>query len=291
MAKDGMKLSDVMREIAMRRLTPKLLLCLGLATWTSVAAADDIAEAGRALVAEKSEAVVTIRMVIKETFSFGSGGSDSYESILETTGSVIREDGLLVASLSATDPSKLYEDMFADWEDDDFKMDIHSEIDEITIILADGEEIPAKIVLRDSDLDLVFIRPEKKADRPFAHFDLSKSPSSAQFDQVAVLYRLGKVANRAITAGFPRVLAVMEKPRRLYVLSTWSEMMTWTGLGRPVFTLDGHFVGVTVLRIIKTVGSGSTSMLMDGENAAAEVVVPAADILESAQQAPPQSTQ
>ena len=81
----------------------------------------------------------------------------------------------------------------------------------------------------------------------------------------------------------------MEKPRRFYVLSTWSDMTSWTGMGRPVFTLDGKFVGITVLRRIKTLGGSSESLFFDGDNAAAEVIVPAADILEDARQVPARS--
>lgn len=275
----------------MSPLLPKLLLCLMVAAWPRLAVADEIAEAGRTLVAEQSDAVVTIRMVIEQTFTFGGAGSSVSESVSETTGSVIQEDGLIVASLFATDPDKLYEDLFAEWEDEDFKIDIRTDLHQLTIVMGDGEEFRAEIVLRDSDLDLVFIRPEKKVDRSFSHFDLGQSPSPAQFDRIAVVYRLGKVANRAITAAFPRVLAVLERPRHFYVLSSWSEMMSLAGTGRPVFTLDGEFLGITGLRSIKTIGSGSTSMLMDGENAAAEIVVPAADILESAHLVPPRKSE
>lgn len=274
----------------MGRLLLSGFLCLWLTAWAGVAAADEIADAGRALVKGKSDAVVTIRMVIKEIWDYGDGDSDADESVLETTGSVIQEDGLIVAALSATDPSEMYNDMFAAFEDDEFKMDVRSEVDEIMIIMGDGKELSAEVVLRDSDLDLVFIRPKEKADQPFSHLDLSKSPSSAQFDQIAVLYRLGKVANRSVTAAFPRVLAVMEKPRRLYVLASWSEMVGWSGTGRPAFTLDGDFLGITVMRSIKIGGSGLASMFSDDENSIAEVVVPAADILESSLQVPGQST-
>ena len=53
-----------------------------------------------------------------------------------------------------------------------------------------------------------------------------------------------------------------------------------TGLGCPVFTLDGAVVGVLVVRAVPSVSSG------DPYGDAIPVVLPAADILETAQQAP-----
>ena len=273
----------------MRFHASRMLMCTLMIATAGTSTADKIAKSGRELVAENSDAVVTIRMIVEETFSFGGMGSDATETTAETTGSVIQEDGLIVAALSATDPSKFFEGLFENLYDDDFNIDIRSELKELTIIMGNGEEISAEIVLRDTDLDLVFIRPESMVDHSFSHFDLSASVSSEQFERIAVLYRLGNVANRAVTANFPRVLAVMEKPRRMYVLAAWMDMMGWTGTGRPVMTLDGKFLGITVLRSIKTVGSGAVSLVWDGENSAAEVVIPAADILESALQVPTRS--
>ena len=43
------------------------------------------------------------------------------------------------------------------------------------ILLDDGTEVPAEIVLRDKDLDLAFIRPKAKPASPMTSVDLTKS--------------------------------------------------------------------------------------------------------------------
>ena len=39
---------------------------------------------------------------------------------------------------------------------------METEVNDIKILLEDGAEVPAEIVLRDKDLDLAFIRPKAK---------------------------------------------------------------------------------------------------------------------------------
>ena len=260
-----------------RRAAALIGLCFSLIS--AAADADALARAGRSLVREYADTVVTLRIVLSESFTFSGRSGSRFESVTETTGTIIQPDGLIVASLIATDPSKIYDDLFEEFEDADFSFDFQSDLDAMTIILGDGEEIHAEIVLRDTDLDLIFVRPHARALRVFPHVDLSHSSMPEQFDRVAVLRRLGKVANRTVTAQFPRVLAALEKPRPMSVLSPLDD-----DTGHPVFALNGKFVGMTTFRMIRITGGETSSMFSDFENATAITVVPASEILRDVQQ-------
>lgn len=271
----------------MRRLISGLTLALVI-TATSAASARDIAKAMRAVVEEHGTAVVTLKMVIKENFSLGFLGNDQNESVMETTASLIRPDGLIVTSLSATDPGGMFKEMFEsiDMGDLGFEMNFDTQVNEVTIIFPSGDEAPGKIVLRDRDLDLAFIRPEVRPDEPLPFVDMGREASLEQFDRVMVLERMGKIANRSATGHIQRVASVLTTPRLYYVLSDAAIDMPGTGIGLPAFDLKGQFIGMTIMRRLKTGGVSGLSLFGNMESNTALVIVPAADIRDSATQAP-----
>ena len=112
------------------------------------------------------------------------------------------------------------------------------------ILLTDGTEVPAEIVLRDKDLDLAFIRPKSKATSPMAAVDFSKSAPAQMLDEVITLNRLNSAAGRAYAASVERISAVIQKPRTFYIPDS---TMTSTTLGSPAFALDGKIVGLMVM--------------------------------------------
>ncbi|MCH7959244.1 MAG: trypsin-like peptidase domain-containing protein [Candidatus Hydrogenedentes bacterium] len=247
----------------------------------TTAAADELAEAARAVVERHASAVVTLKLVIEESMSFGEFEEDESVGTLEITATIIAPDGLIVTSLSQTDPAGMFESLFEDLDDDDYSFSIETVITDVRVLLSDGEEIPAKIVLRDRDLDLVFLRPEKPPAKPLPFVDLSRSASAQQFDPLITLRRLGKVANRQCAGSFPRVQAVMKRPRRMYVL----ESEFGSGLGQPAFSIAGDCIGITVLRSLNLPMSDSMAIFSDSGFNMATVVLPASDILEIAEQA------
>ncbi len=253
-----------------------------LAGYGLVAHADEVAVAGRAVVAQNKGAVVTVRLVVKQEFSMFGFPSDEEESVQEITGTIIDPEGLIVVSLAATDPAQLLGNIMAlfDEEDEGFK----TSIGDVTILLEDGEELPGKVVLRDKDLDLAFIRPKEKPEKPLPAIDLTNAATPDQFDRLILLRRLGKVAKRACAGSFPRIQAVMRKPRLLYILGA----PPGTALGAPAFSMDGKYVGMVVLRSIKMSGAEGFGfgLFMEGDMNMATAVIPAKDVLEIAKQAP-----
>ena len=97
-----------------------------------------------------------------------------------------RASGLVVASLSEIDPTKMLSDLMP--TDDAAK--ISSEVVDVKIRTDDGTEIAADVVLRDRDLDLAFIRPKKAPETPMKFVDLSQAAAPQVADGLVLLSRV-----------------------------------------------------------------------------------------------------
>lgn len=258
-----------MKSWRIRRTAISITILVCVLALVSVAFADDASD-GRVICAKWNEAVVRVQIVLKMTASYG-GESRDREYKMEIVGTVIDPSGLTVVSRSDTDTESYYED-----EEDGYQMT--SQITDAKILLTSGKEIPVKVVLRDKDLDLAFLRPIQKQSTPLACVDLKDSVKADMLDQVIIVSRLGKVANRTTTACFERIEAVVEKPRKVYSIS-----MTGMGgsYGSPVFLMNGKLIGLVLNKSLP--GSGGYSYY---EQSSMPIVLPAEDILTVAAQAP-----
>ena len=215
----------------------------------------------------------------------GMGGGDSSEFKQDITGTVLDPSGLTVLALSSCDPGDLLQGLMSSMSGDEgggrFKMD--AELNDVKILLDDGTELPAEVVLRDKELDLAFIRPKTKPATPMTALDLSKNGTVQILDQVITLNRLGSTAGRAYAASVERITAVVQKPRLFYVPGTDASSTT---LGSPAFTVDGNVLGIFVMRSLKDKGSAGMSLLSSRSDALTAIILPADDILKAAKQAP-----
>ncbi len=273
----GQKLKGTARMTLIER--SRTVAILGVSVLASaLAAADDAAERGREILAANRDAVVTLQIVINQKISFPGAASQNRESKTESTGTVISADGLTLISLSETDPSSIVESMMAGSGQN---IQMETEVRDIKILLLDGTEVPAEVILRDKDLDMAFVRPVTKPTSPFKFVDVANAGTPDVLDQVIALNRLGQVAGREHSAAVERIETIVKRPRTLYIPG---DDPTLTGLGSPIFTLDGKFVGVSLLRVVS--GSSGGSMLGGGRDNMVAVIVPASDIAEGASQAP-----
>lgn len=189
----------------------------------------------REVFAKNKDAVVTIRLVLKEGFS-STMGSEQSESTSEATGVVIGADGLAVMSLSEADPSGSWNDVLGE-SGDEFQFEYSTQVSDLKIMREGGKEIPAQIVLRDKDLDLAFLKPIEPPEKPFAFIDLSDKREPEILERLVVLDRMSRVADRVPHVCLAWLEGVITKPRTYYVADRG-------GLGAPVFTLDGKVVGL-----------------------------------------------
>ncbi|HEX3797694.1 MAG TPA: serine protease [Verrucomicrobiae bacterium] len=247
----------------------KILACV-LATVVAFSVrADELVEKGREIFNKNQRAIVTVEVVQKVSATSGRSNAPR-EAKTDLSGTVVDPSGLTVIALSAADPSELYRRL-----SEEYKTEI--EISEIKLLLDDGTELPAEIVLRDKDLDLAFIRPKNKLTTPMTAIDLHKSSIAQVLDPLISLNRLKRGAGRAFSASVERVSAVVQKPRTFYVPETG---VSETSLGCPAFSLDGSLVGIFVMRAVNAQGAANWRDCLTG------IILPADDILKGAVQAP-----
>jgi S1-C subfamily serine protease len=244
--------------------------------WTLAAAmcrADEFSDKGRDIFKKNQHAVITVQAVLKTTYSGNGRSSNPTEVKQDLTGTVIDPSGLTVLALSSVDPAELYRRM-----SDEFKT-VDTQINDLKLLLDDGTEVPAEIVLRDRDLDLAFIRPKTKPASPMEAVDLTKSSTVDLLEPVIALNRLNRAAGRAYSASVERIDAVIQKPRTFYIPDT---TQSTTSLGSPAFALNGNIVGIFVMRAV-TGGESSSRNVRENMTA---ILIPAEDILKGAKQAP-----
>ena len=240
-----------------------LFLCLG-----SRANAQSAEErvAARALIAKHGAAVVYVLGTAKLRINQGGKEVPTSDQRLQSLATILDGSGLGVMSLTALDPSDLLVAQLSRGRGAGAAVSVTAEPTELRYRLGDGKEVPVRVVLRDKDLDLAFLRPVEKPATPMASIDAAAG-RPLQVDPVIVLQRLPELAGWQSTALFFTVQAVLEKPRLFYLL-------TGGLVGAPVFDIKGGFLGV-ILRLKNEADAANTP----------PIVLPANDIREVAKQA------
>src|SRR5258708_16523434 len=136
---------------------------------------DELAEKGREIFKQNQRAIVTVQRVQKRKCCMRGMGGQSNESKRDVTGTVVDPSGLTILSLSGIEPGDMMQSFFGDAGDDDPKFKMETELGDVKILLEDGAELPAEVVLRDRDLDLPFIRPKTQPATPIPSLHLPNS--------------------------------------------------------------------------------------------------------------------
>jgi hypothetical protein len=230
-------------------------------------------QAARAALARYGSALVTVRLTVRMRMVHEGRQQDGPESTQEVAGTLVSADGLTVVSDFSTNPAALFED--------ERGPRIETETSEVRILLQDGRELPARFVLRDSDLDLAFLAPvDPVAGLPFVPFEKG-TPAPAPLDDLVLLGQLGRSLNRAVAVTVGRVRAVVRRPRTFVVPGSPDAI---GGLGSPAFDDHGRPVGLLVLRRPPG-GAPEARGLRDVIDAMAPVVIGAGDIRDEIGQA------
>ena len=253
----------------MRSVVVPLILAFALALAAVVpVAADDLADKGRTVFEKNKGAVITVQAVVSVSF-----GQEEQEQEIWANGTVVDPTGVSVLSLMLVDPLAA----LADYED--LPGEATSKIVSLKMILHDSTELPAEVVLRDKDLDLAFVRPVQKPDKPMACVDMANVAKPQLLDVVAIITQLGEVARRAHSVLLERIETVIEKPRTYYVIG---QHRANDVLSSPVLTLDGKFIGMGAIRSMKGTQSHRQSR---GDRLV--TVVAAEDVKEALTHVPP----
>lgn len=227
---------------------------------------DAEATTGRDLVKRFADTVVSVEMVVTIKVTVGDRAMPPRESKVEMNGTVISPTGLTVTALSAIDPRSQLE---AVRDRTGQKIELgETEYKEVKLRLANGTEVPAVVVLKDADLDLAFIAPlAEGAATPqvFACIDLGDAATAEVLGNYFSVSRAPKNFQRTPLVRTTTVTGIVEKPRRLFLLSVQD-------IGAPVLDRAGHVLGLP------------TQFLVNGRPSGL-VVLPAADVAEIAKQA------
>lgn len=229
-------------------------------------------EKALALFASNKDSIVQLSATVEIEVTAGENPTKKEERKLEVIGTVINKDGLIVVPLSTLDVAAAVDGRTVKTAQGSIKLSAKSSTKEVKIIMPDGTETAAKVVFKDADLDLAFVRPEKTEGVTFTPVDIANSAPLALQDDVIVLGRMGKDLNREPLVMTTEIIAMITKPRTFGRIGT-------SCLGLPVFNAEGKFVGLGINRF------SAKSDESDQGPSAANVILPAADLIEAAAQA------
>lgn len=219
-------------------MRPILLLAALLAAQSCLLASADAAAVARRLVSEKSDAVVVVRATVSMTVSAGDRPSQSEDRSVETLGTVVSPDGAVLVAAASIDPGSMADGRTVQTPGGPLRLSVVSDVKEAFIVLADGTELPAKVVIKDKDLNLALLAPVDKPAQPLVALDPGAEVELKVADEVVVLGRMGKSLERAPRADIDQVCAVVSKPRPFAVIH-----LPYPGC--PVLDLGGRLAGVT----------------------------------------------
>ena len=237
----------------MRLLLLLLTLCL-----TFPLRADETAQRLRALSQKHAASVVTVAVTIS---------ADDQRVELEAEGLVVDASGLVMTTNTAIDPFSMRAEAGEE---------MVSNVVGAKIILPNGQEVPARLMLRDKTRNVAFLRPLQPLDLPALPFEQSRAVAM-QGETVTLVGRLGKAGARVPAVEDVRLMAVMEKPRTLYVLP-----ISAMRLGEAVFNERGELLGMVSLRVVPTARAS-----FNETDRYVAIVLPCADAWAIAQQTPP----
>src|SRR5262249_52010901 len=244
----------------------------------------------RAIVARHGDAVVDLHVSARLRMAMPGQDKQPSDESFHTIATMVDGTGLAVTSLSAIEPERIIARMLSAFGGDSVpKMDLTTEPSEVRMRLANGQEVPVRVVLRDEDLNLAFLKPIDALRERVAFVD-GAGARPTPLDLLVIVTRLGESFGGQSVATFGYVQAVIDKPRIVYLLSG----AMGPAFGTPVFDIGGRFVGIAVMRPAPPTSGrvgimSSLSMLWSAGASDAmgilPVVRPAEDIREAARQA------
>ena len=207
----------------------RVILAIAASLLGAITAHADIQADARKIQDANQDAVVYLSAVIEIERRGGTR-----EASLETLGTIISERGLIVTANCNLGQTP----------DSDGNM---PKLQDLKVLMPDGDELPATLVLQDVDLDLAFVQIDNTADEvTFKHVTLvEQGPKFELFDHFVMIGRQEEDLERLSSLHVGRVTAVVKRPRLVYGVSGTSEAPH----GNPAFNAAGDFVGVFVRKI------------------------------------------
>jgi hypothetical protein len=243
--------------VEFRRATALALFATVLCPGLAAAQSPEERAAARDIVVRRSDAVVLVLATLRTRMNVGGRETTRDQPVLANA-TVLDGSGLAVMALSVLEPGEIANRSMGAGA-------LSTEAADLRMRLAGGQEVPARVVLRDADLDLLFVRPVQALPAPLPAVD-APAGVPALLDLLITIQRSGESTGWYPLAAFSYVQMTVDRPRTYHALSTAP------ALGAAVFDTRGRFVGVIV-----RIGGARTNPL--------PAVLPADDIREIAKQA------
>jgi S1-C subfamily serine protease len=228
-------------------------------------AADDAGATYKRLMDSVAPAIVSIKFVMK--MEGGRGGGEEGQD-MEVTALMMEPAGLALVS-------NIKMGGFAS------RMGMTANPTNIKVLIGDDTEgLKAKILARDSELDLCWVQidDEKAKGKTFAAVDFTSGSNAALGDRLFSVQRMGKFFDHALNVTEGRIGGVTKKPRALLVPTGFSAGPREL-LGSPMFNADGKVVGVNIAQFPdKEDMEGGES---GGEGNSGVLLLPAAEVVKA----------
>lgn len=279
---------DIYNSHHMKTQMKIIIVSLLLSAVSAMASSDELKTKAKKILSDNQDAVVWLSVISKqEVKAEGDAAAsmrlpdmaNSKDEKMESLGTVIDSSGTIVTSLGSISGSGQLDGREIDTPKGKVKLRVKTEFKEIKVILADGTELPAVMVLKDADLDLAFIKvltdsPEAKG-VTFQAVDLSNNGVGTILDDVVLLARMNAELGRQPIVITGEMHGSVKKPREFYFVPTPTR-------GVPVFLSDGKILGIALtLKSTSPLKAGSNTVQMQS------VVLPAKDVLKIASQINP----
>ena len=250
---------------------------LALTGGNVLAQADDqqTIDAARKTQKTYEKAIITLATVIKiEAKGAEIPGLDQ-EHKTQCVAAIIDPSGLVVTSLTNLAPKIRLS------RGGRSAIELECQVQEVKYRLTDGTEVPARIVLKDEDLDLAFLAPLKPLDKAtkakMSVLPLGDAKTAPDvLDPAIVIGRTGDELNYISTLNVGRIVAILSTPRTCY-------LGNMGGLGLPVFDRQGKVMGM-ICRCVKAEG-GDSSVTSKSSALISQLILPVADIVKLVPQA------
>jgi len=224
----------------------------------------------------KADTLVSVKFVLKVKMDGGQGS----EHEGEITCVLISGDGLILCSNTELGGFVSQMSRFGRG------ISVSAAPSDLEVVLPGRTEaVKARLLVRDSDRDLVWIRLEEPPDEPLPYLDFSNDATPVVGEEFYTLTRLDKFFGAVPIVNAGTVGAVVQKPRHLYVPAG----LPTVGFGVPAFTAEGRLIGVTVLQMPDSADEGvnfrnpysivGTSLAM--QQMISGLILPAAEIVET----------
>lgn len=215
------------RELLVRAKRPVAKNAAPAKPAPSAAIAEMPVEQARAVIAAKQDAIITLRGTTK--FTDGSNPRVLEENI-DCLAVLVDGSGFALCGSSGRAVGRKYQEQ------------------RLNYVLANGTEVPARIVLQDDDLALTVLAPAPAAgaSAPKLPFLPLKPGVSAQlFDDVLTISRLDRDNHYTLTADTSKITGVVTQPRAFYLAD--GNVGGRNVLAAPAFLADGRLLGLLAL--------------------------------------------